>query len=69
MKNLLENWTPIRITYLVVSLVFIGLAFFYGHSFFLYVLGFGFLIQTLLNVGCSSGSCRKPTQFNYRRRH
>jgi hypothetical protein len=69
MNNLLKNWPPLRITYLVVSLVLIGLAFMYGHDIFLYILGIGFLVQTLLNVGCSNGECQKPTYFNYRRRH
>jgi hypothetical protein len=69
MKIMLKNWPPLRVTYLVVSLVLIGLAFMYGHDVFLYILGIGFFLQTLLNVGCSNGECQKPTHFNYRRRH
>jgi hypothetical protein len=69
MKDRLKNWPPLRITYLVASLALIGAAFMSAHNVFLYILGIGFLIQTILNVGCSNGECARPTHFNYKRRH
>ncbi len=64
-----SNWSIKRIIYLVASLLILGMAFYYNHNVFLYILGGGFLAQTLLNVGCSSDNCQRPTHFNYRRRH
>lgn len=69
MEKFIKNWSVLRITYLVVSLVLLGAAVIYKFDIFLLILGGGFLAQTLLNVGCSSGQCERPTQFNYRRRH
>jgi hypothetical protein len=64
-----KSWSWIRIIHIVVAVVLLGAAFIYGNNIFLYILGGGFLAQALLNVGCSNGSCHKPTHFNYRRRH
>lgn len=69
MQNLLKNWNIVRGLYLIASITILYAAYDFGNNIFLYILGFGFLAQTLLNVGCSSGQCRRPTNFNYRRRH
>lgn len=69
MKNFFEKWPPLRLIYLVVSIALVGLGIYYNFDIFLLILGGGFLAQTLLNVGCSSGQCERPTHFNYRRRH
>lgn len=69
MESLLKNWNFIRVMYLIFSVIIIYTAYDFGNNVFLYILGVGFLAQTLLNVGCSSGQCRKPTNFNFRRRH
>lgn len=69
MERLLKNWSIVRVLYLIASLVILYTAYDFDNNIFMYILGFGFLAQTLLNVGCSSGQCRQPTHFNYRRRH
>jgi len=69
MNRLLKNWSIKRATYTVISLALIGAAFYFAHNVFLYILGIGFLFQSLTNTGCSSDQCETPTRFNYRRRH
>lgn len=69
MKTLLSNWTFMRGFHLIASLIVIYAAYDYGNNVFLYILGVGFLAQSLMNVGCSSGQCNRPTNFKYRRRH
>jgi hypothetical protein len=69
MEKYLKNWPAKRIIYLIVSIAILVAAVYYNYDYFLLILGGGFLIQTMLNVGCSSGQCERPTHFNYRRRH
>lgn len=69
MNNFLKNWPAKRLIYFVVSIIILGLGVYYNFDIFLLILGGGFLAQTLLNVGCSSDQCERPTHFNYRRRH
>lgn len=69
MNNFLKNWPPLRLFYLAISLAFVGLGIYYNFDIFLLILGGGFLAQTLLNVGCTSGQCERPTHNRYRRRH
>lgn len=69
MEKYLKNWPAKRIIYLIVSIAILVAAIYYNYDYFLLILGGGFLIQTMLNVGCSNGQCERPTNFNYRRRH
>ncbi|MGR3810458.1 hypothetical protein [Jiulongibacter sp. NS-SX5] len=73
MNTLLKNWTLLRLTHLVVSLVLLGCAFYFHHNIYLYILGGGFLAQALLHSGCSNNSCDVPSgkyrNTRYRRRH
>ena len=68
MQSFFQNWTITRAFHFVSSIVVLYLAFAFNNNVFLYILGFGFLIQSMLNVGCSSGQCQRPTHFKYKRR-
>ncbi|MCP9770112.1 hypothetical protein EGI22_19585 [Lacihabitans sp. LS3-19] len=70
MENFLKNWTILRITHLSISVIFIGAAVYFSNNVFLYILGIGFLVQSLTNTGCSNNSCsRDEIRAKYRRRH
>lgn len=65
------KWTLVRIAHLLFSLMALGAAVWFDHNIFLYVLGLGFLFQSVWNAGCSAGECERPpgASFRYRRRH
>lgn len=64
-------WTLLRITHVLIGILSIGAAVWFEHNLFLYILGLGFLFQSLWNAGCSAGECQRPpgATFRYRRRH
>ncbi|MFC3810674.1 hypothetical protein [Lacihabitans lacunae] len=67
----MKNWGVLRISHLIVSIILIGAAFYFDQNIFLYILGAGFLFQSLTNTGCSNGQCdnRDQIRAKYRRRH
>ncbi|MCP9748064.1 hypothetical protein [Lacihabitans sp. CS3-21] len=70
MNNILKNWTLLRASHLTISLFFLIAAVYFSHNIFLYILGIGFLFQSLTNTGCSNNSCsRDEMRKRYRRRH
>lgn len=70
MHNILKNWTFIRALHLTISISFLLAAVYFSHNIFLYILGIGFLFQSLTNTGCSNNSCsRDEIRQRYRRRH
>ncbi|MFN4085626.1 MAG: hypothetical protein ACK4LB_06760 [Spirosomataceae bacterium] len=64
-------WTFVRISHALVGSISILAAIWLQHNPFLYILGVGFLFQSIWNAGCSAGECQRPSgaTFKYRRRH
>lgn len=58
MENLLKNWSITRIIHLVFGSIILYYAFEYS-NYYLGLLGGGFFIQSVLNNGCSNGSCKR----------
>ncbi|CAN1576845.1 hypothetical protein MCERE19_04022 [Spirosomataceae bacterium] len=70
MNNILKNWTLLRASHLTASIVLLAIAVYFSHNVFLYILGAGFLFQSLTNTGCSNNSCsRDEIRRRYKRRH
>lgn len=70
MDKILKNWTMLRATHLTISIGLLIAAVYFAHNVILYILGLGFLFQSLTNTGCSNNSCsRTEIRQKYRRRH